>query len=170
MKCSKCGHELKENDKFCTECGEVVNKEEVKEEKETKKEDVKTEKVQTEEKRIISSMGNDTFYCVLSMICFFGGPIISGLIAYLSKGVANQLEALIGILPLAGLALCIYAKIKYPQSKFAKVLLIVYIVLIVLAIIAIVVALIACVLACRSCADSWGSMGNIFNSLWLLIK
>ena len=149
MKCSKCGKELNEEQKFCDNCGQKV--EEVKEKTEKEKEEIKEEKEVIveqvkQEKKIVSFMENDQFFCTLSLILYFGSGIIETLIAALAESIPSMrsLMALVGLCPLAAYALCIYARIKYPNSKFAKILLIVYIVLFVLGILALVLILVLC--------------------------
>ena len=168
MKCPKCGKEVNKEDKFCNECGELLvtdvtpaKKEEVKE--------TKTEEV--EEKRIISSMGNDTFFCLCSLACYFGGPLLTALFTKLSE--YTKLFSLFGritmLLPLAAYGLAIYAKVKYPKSTFAKVLLIVYIAMFVLAIIGLILIVIACAAMLRDCgnqAEGCSQMGYIFSLLF----
>jgi hypothetical protein len=163
MKCNKCGKELKENDKFCPECGQVVNeiKEEVKEE--IKKEEVKPQEPVIEEKRIVSGMKNDTFFCVLSLIFYIGGPALSKLFL-MFKSYSSIFETIANItrlFPLIGFGLVIYAKVKYPKSKFAKTLLIIYIILFAIAIVYIIIVVVACYLILKDCSNS--SLGFILN-------
>lgn len=162
MKCPKCGNETNKEDKFCRECGELLKeetKEEVKKE-EPKKEEVKEETKQenvVEEKRIISSMANDTFYCVLSLILYFGGPTLSRFFATLRDyaSVFGFFEKIFVLTPLVAFGLAVYAKVKYPKSLFAKVLLIVYICLFALALLSIIVLLVACDIMLKNCKESW---------------
>ena len=97
MKCSKCGKDINKDDKFCAECGQVVNfivkenpkddkkKDEVKnEESNMKDETTKEVNTEVEEKRIVSGMKNDTFFCVLSIICYVVGPILFRVFGMLS--------------------------------------------------------------------------------------
>ena len=153
MKCSKCGKELNKTDAFCSNCGEPVKKEE--EPKTEEKNDVIVEKV-SGEKKIVSFMENDQFFCTLSLILYFGSGLIETLIAMLVKSVPalKGLMALVGLCPLAAYALCIYARIKYPNSKFAKILLIVYIVLFALGILLAIVLIIACAAFAREILQS----------------
>ena len=131
MKCPKCGKELTENDNFCPECGEKIIREVAK----------------PEEKRIVQSMENSTFLCMISMICYFGWGIIAAIIGSIGSVFPplEVLQGLIAFLPLAGLILAIVAWAKYPKATFPKVLTIVYIVLSILAIFIIILLAASCV-------------------------
>lgn len=137
MFCSKCGKELKETDKFCNNCGTVIDNTQTNQNK--------------EEKQIISGTDNATVFCIISLILMHGLPLITWFIPYL--------KYISGIGPLAGLVLLIYTRIKYPESKFAKILLIVEIVLFALGILAVVIMIIACGSMLSSCSSS--SLGMI---------
>ncbi len=183
MKCSKCGYEINEGDKFCRECGQVVEsttpEKEVKEKtknveepKEEVKEEVKTEVTtvtnKPEEKRIVSSMANDTFFCLCSIICYIACPLLTGLFAYLDtkSDVFSPFVRIPMLLPFAAYGLAIYAKVKYPESKFAKILLIIYIVLFVLGIILMIIAVIACAIFLRDCLEGCQGLGSIISLLF----
>lgn len=165
MKCKKCGEELRSDAKFCYECGQKVdietNAQEIKEEVNNIKPVVLNE---NKEKRIVSSIKNDTFFCLLSIACYFGGPILQVLFGYLSEisKIFLVFTRVITLLPFIAYALAIYAKVKYPESKFAKILLIVYLVLFILGLIAIVIIIVSCAYMAQDCS----SMGIIFNSLF----
>jgi hypothetical protein len=106
-------------------------------------------------------MENDVFFCLLSIACYIGGPILAFILGLIENeiGVTFILSRLASLLPLAAYGLAIYAKVKYPKSQFAKVLLIIYLVIFVLAIIAVVIFIVSCLNALENC----GSMGEILN-------
>ena len=155
MFCSKCGAKIKETDKFCPQCGYVTKEDET----------TKVNNTVVEEKRYVQSMQNDTFLCMLSLIFVYGSPIVAAILTGLGRavqglaGVFGILTGLLGLCPLAGYVLCIVAKVKYPESKFAKILLIVYIVQFVLGIILVIIFIVACAAMFRDCSGS--GMGMI---------
>ena len=159
MKCSKCGHEINKEDKFCRECGQVVeNNTPIKEEK---KEEVKVEV--TTPTKPASSKDEATTLCVYSIICYVATPILTIIFQYLGERYSffALFSRVTMLLPFVAYGLAIYAKVKYPESKFAKVLLIVYIVLFVLAIVLMIVAVIACAVFLKNCLEGCNGLGNI---------
>lgn len=157
MKCIKCGKDLNVGDKFCKDCGQKVEEvtQQVENVKPTEAEVVK------EEKRIVSGMENDTFLCIISLICYFGGPIITALLGMISSKIPFMaiFNRITSLLPLFGFGLAIYTKVKYPKSTFAKVLLIVYIVLFVISLLLIFIFIVSCIKGLSECSN----MGLIFN-------
>ena len=148
MKCSKCGKELTQNDRFCPECGQKVE----------------IPVAKPEEKRIVSSMENSTFLCIISLVCYFGWPILAGIIGVIGAAIPplEILEGVVGLLPLAGFVLAIVAWAKYPKTTFPKVLVIVYIVLFILLIFLLIIFATACVSIFKEIIET----GAILN-LWL---
>ncbi len=164
MKCIKCGKELNEGDKFCRDCGqkvEDVKQSEAQNSQSQTQSQVQTQEVVKEEKRIVSSMENDTFLCIISLACYFGGPIITWLLNIISykipfMAIFNRITSL---LPLFAFGLVIYTKVKYPKSTFAKTLLIIYIVLFAISLILLFVFIVSCIKGLSECSN----IGLIFN-------
>ena len=115
--------------------------------------------------------------CIVSAI-LFGLPLItdvSGFILNLlttSELVSNILSnyssiffGLTGMFQIAGIVLMIIARVKYPQSVFAKVLMWVYIAMIILYIILMILVVIALVAICSACGEAAQSCGFIIPAL-----
>lgn len=156
MKCKNCNHELNENVNYCPECGQKVDEIKV---------EVTKKEIVNEEKRINKNMSNDTFFCVLSLLFLTVGSSLATFFYQLAEKVGSLeiLGKVFTLSPFIAFALAIYAKVKYPKSKFAKVLFIVYLVLIVLAILYIVFVVVACYFILRGCTDS--NLGYILINL-----
>ena len=152
MKCKKCGKELNKDDQFCIECGESVNE------------------ITNKEKT--NNANKDTFLCIVSIIMYICGPILARLFNTFKdySNIFGFLSRVASLLPFFAFALVIYTKVKYPKSKFATILLIIYISLFVLAVIAIIILIVACVETLKGCGEiDWEgckSMGFIINSLF----
>lgn len=71
--------------------------------------------------------------------------------------IGNIWSILATLLLIAGIALLIYVRVKYPGNKFGKVLMWIYIVLAILMIIAIIVIIIACSMAMITCGEGCAS-------------
>ena len=121
MKCKKCGKELNKDDQFCIECGESV--------KETN--------VAKNEEKMKNGMRKDTFLCIISIIMYIGGPVLAKLFTTLKdySNIFGFLSRVASLLPFFAFALVIYTKVKYPKSKFATILLIVFVVFVELTVI-----------------------------------
>ena len=150
MKCPKCGKELNEGDHFCTECG------------------TKIELPKPQEKRIVNSMENSTFLCMISIICYFGWPFVAGLIGLIGEAlpIINTLQGICGLLPIAGFILAIVAWAKYPKTTFPKVLVIVYAVLFILALILIIIIAAACTASIGTFLENCENL-EVIKALWL---
>ena len=139
MKCKSCGKEVKKDSTFCSECGTKL-----------KEDNMKVEKL-PDEKRIINSMSNGTFFCLLSLLSLFLSFFVRfAKIAYLSRCYL--------LFSLTALVLCIYARVKYPRSTFAKVLLVIYIIFIVL----IIAFIIFIIVACKNLLSGCRNIGLLF--------
>ena len=171
MNCPNCGKELNEDAKFCPDCGSKIDKKTKK--KEEKKEVVETTPV---EKQYWKGMPNDKFLCIISLICMYGTSIVGALLAWIGRaapildGLTSILTSLLGLGPIAAWVLVIYAKVHYKESKFAKVLLIIYIVQTVLAIIGIIILILACVSVVDNLGSGCGSFFEELSEIGLLIK
>ena len=145
MRCIHCDSEISDDAKFCTNCGQSVNKEEI--------------KVTSNEKQWINGINNDTFLCLASIFCAFACPTIGYGLSMLSillnnSYIIQSFSKLFYLLSQGALPLAIVAKVKYPESKFAKVLLIFYLVSAILAIIAFVILIVSCINLLQDCGNS----------------
>lgn len=109
--------------------------------------------------------------CLISMACVFVPTIVSILFLSVwdalttvrfdesSAGtlIGNIWSILATLLLIAGIALLIYVRVKYPENKFGKVLMWIYIALAILMIIAIIVIIIACSMAMITCGEGCAS-------------
>ncbi len=133
MKCEKCGNDINPNEKFCTNCGNPVPV------VEQPTPEVVTSPVPVDTNEQANRL------CIISLILYFGSSIIAGILTFLSGGnevVSNMFSGIAGLGPLAGIVLMIVARVKYPESRFAKTLMWIYIALTILGIILIVVVIV----------------------------
>ena len=147
MKCKNCGQELESNDEFCNECGQSV--------KETN--------VAKNEEKMKNGMRKDTFLCIISIIMYIGGPVLAKLFTTLKdySSVFGFLSRVAALLPFFAFALVIYTKVKYRESKFAKILLIIYLIIINLILIGITILLISCINLLSNCDETWKSIESL---------
>ena len=152
MKCEKCGNDINPNEKFCTNCGNPVPVVE-----------------QPTPEVVTSPVPVDTNYITAILtavlaILYFGSSLIAGIINFVigDSGLSNAITSLAALGPLAGIILMIVTRVKYPDNKFAKVLMWIYIIQIILAIIGFILLVAFCYVMCGSC-EELGSMGMI---LW----
>ncbi len=122
MKCIHCGGELIEGDFFCTSCGARI------ESNPTAPVTVYQQTaIPIEDKKAADRL------CITSLLLYFVGPIILMIIdAFLSvflKEATVLFTVFSFISRIAGIATMVFARIKYPDSKFAKTLMWVYIIL-----------------------------------------
>ena len=161
MFCNQCGKKLRKTDVYCPECGsknEIEGNNEAQYTNNQMPNNVQVELDKHGEKRYIKGMENDTAICILSLILMYGVPFISVILSILSVipiiGILTTIvNMLLAFAPLAALALAIYARVHYKESRFAKILLIVYIVEAVLAIIGTIIIIIGCVNVLESCGE-----------------
>lgn len=94
---------------------------------------------------------NANMLSLFSLIFGFGADTLIALIGLFLPKVKELLTNLgiVGGLPLVGLVLMIVARVKYPQNKFAKIVMWIYIVSAILTIIGIMVFFVTCLTACR---------------------
>ena len=82
--------------------------------------------------------------CIISLICTLGPTVLTTLLSML--GIPNVLRDIItysdGFLGLTGIVLMIIARVNYPQSKFAKIVMWIYIVLFIILVILLLIVLI----------------------------
>ncbi|MCQ2516492.1 MAG: hypothetical protein MJ094_06475 [Saccharofermentans sp.] len=94
-------------------------------------------------------------FMVVPMIADAGVSIINAFIsANTSANIAAPLFGFTGMFQLTAIILMIVARVKFPQSVFAKVLMWVYIALVVLAIIFTILAAILLIVACSACSET----------------
>ena len=162
MNCSQCGNKLNKTDKFCTNCGFKVGDNNNNNNEIANNNAVPNDNV---EKPIINGLRNDQALCILSLILFYVVPIINySLFMALSKNpLLNFISSILNLAPLVGIGIAIYAKVHYPKSKFAKILLIIYVVQVIIGIAALIILFVTCAYAFRGC----GSIGEIINLLFL---
>ena len=140
MYCKNCGTKLDEDDLFCTNCGTAKNdKKEVVEKVEIKN----NEMSETDTK-------NANLLCILSLIFVFAFDMIAGIITVIIPPLGELLFSISPLANLTGLVLMIVARVKYPKSTFAKILMWVYIALFILAIVATVLIVAACFYTCST--------------------
>ena len=143
MFCTNCGKELKEGDSFCTNCGKAVNN----------NNNNLNEISQTNYTNDNNVNGfNPNTACWISLFLVYGTSILSYLFYYLRIDFLYDFLYSIGKLSvLAGIGLVIYTRVKYPQNKFAKILLIIYIITIILRIILIILLIATCMSMLKDC-------------------
>ncbi len=143
MKCEKCGNDINPNEKFCTNCGNPVPV------VEQPTPEVVTSPVPVDTNEQANRL------CIISLILYFGSSLIAGIINFVigDSGLSNAITSLAALGPLAGIILMIVAKVKYPDNKFAKVLMWVYIGLTVGAIVLAIIAVVFFVALCGSLAE-----------------
>ena len=168
MNCQKCGEALTPEDRFCTNCGAQVTGtvpvttpiQQLQPQPDPGPQplQVQAAPVNPQHNVVVSSGNAQTVIvednkmannlCIISLLLRFVGPIICSAIAALLSTVSEELGSLFALIsPLCSVAsfvLVIYAVIKYPTSKFAKILLWVYIGLFIASVILIIVVVIAC--------------------------
>ena len=143
MFCEKCGKEVKKDNRYCWNCGSVLDKQKVE-----NASHISTENNQSMQSKQENKIAN--LLCILSLIFGFGSGIIEIFFLDLIKNesIVNTINNIIGIFPLIGLVLMIVARVKYPKSIFAKVLMWIYIIVISLCVTAFIVIAMACAIAC----------------------
>ena len=160
MICKKCNFNNEKDSVFCQNCGSKLEAET----KEVQKvEQVETKTVSTNIESDETRKKNATTLCVISLILMYGFPTIMGVIAAIVSSIgSNVMEYLYSILgtfesfsAIAAIVLMIVARVKYPESKFAKVLMIIYIIQVALSIIIGIIFLIACAALIASCSQSY---------------
>lgn len=124
--CNKCGAPLAEGVKFCTGCGNKI-------EQQVKK-DVTNNITSPEEDKSANKLG------IISICMYIGGPVLSYVFSFLTTiftiALDNSMASLISTLVmslgvfairLTSYVLMIIMRVKYPNNKFGKILMWVYI-------------------------------------------
>lgn len=143
--CSKCGSELPETGNFCIECGEKFRDEvEVQKVNEVNNNAVSSEVVSTTTADNIDEK-NSSFLCAVSLILMYLSFPVVLVIADFFPSSFNSFFALLGsISPLVAFVLMVIARIKYPKSTFAKILMIIYLIQLALVLILIIILVYLC--------------------------
>ena len=121
MFCEHCGKEVNPDAEVCLNCGCRI--------KNSKKQ------VTTQDDQTANTI------CIVSLVCTFAGSFIFGILGDLS-GLENFFDTLAGFSSLFGVALMVYARITYPNNKFAKVLMWIYIGLIALIVLLVILLIV----------------------------
>ena len=140
MKCSRCGEELIPGDKFCTNCGYSVG------------EVIQTNTIQPTTIPPQNAYAYDTKkanqLCIISLLLYFVAPLVLGIVGILldillkSEILTTGFTGLGSVARIAAFVIVIVARVKYPTSKFAKILLWVYIGFIIATFLLLIIALI----------------------------
>lgn len=145
MYCKNCGNKLENDDVFCTNCG--TKKDDTSDNsivEDTKKVEVNNNEMSPEDTK------NANLLCIISLILTFASDLIAGIITVVFPPLGELLMSITPLCNLAGLVLMIVARVKYPKSKFAKILMWIYIGLFIFSIVAIVLIVAACFYACST--------------------
>ncbi len=112
--------------------------------------------------------------CIVSII-LVGLPILSDILSFVFSYafyagtdlfeevpyLTNILYGTTGLMWVSGIVLMIIARVKYPQSLFAKVLMWVYIALFIISVVLMIIAIIALAVLCSACIEMCRGMGFI---------
>lgn len=135
MFCIKCGKEIREGNQFCIYCGTPIGGSPI------PKEPISPVKEENKEAQKL---------CIASLICMYAGSTISAVLSFIVPVLAPLFGTCAGLSPIAAIVLMIMARIKYPNNKFAKILMWVYIAQIILAILLFIIIVVACYYTCST--------------------
>lgn len=146
MFCKNCGKKANDNDKFCTNCGAKLSNTNENKGNNNKK------SLTNDENNIANILSISSFF-----IMIFGLPIICFIDAIIPqiKNITNSIKV---FLPEIALILLIYTRVKYPQNKLSKILLIIYIVFYIIVILSIVIFFIIIGIKCYGCGANFGQI------------
>ena len=155
MKCEHCGIALTPEDLFCTNCGVPRNQNTTPNEQiqyvqpQVQYVQAPGEKVYTKED---DKMANQL--CIYSLLLQYVAPLVIGVIAGVFSVIAEELGYVVSsvslLCPLAAFVLMVVARVKYPQNRFAKILMWIYIVTIGLSLLIFIFIVAACVMCAVS--------------------
>lgn len=118
MKCSKCGAEIVEGDIFCTGCGMPLGK-------------TNNAAIYQDPTSRIDEKKKANNLCILSLLLYFASPIVLTMLDIFFSIIIKEATVVFSLLILmariAGIVIMVVARIKYPNSTFAKVLMWIYI-------------------------------------------
>lgn len=150
MKCAKCGEELKQGNRFCTNCGTSI----------VPGTPVNTLNYATAasygQNKVVNVVAEDenkkaNRLCVYSLLCYFVGPIIFAILSVLLnlifQGLGTFLSLGSTISKIAAYVFIGMARVKYPRNTFSKVLMWVYIALFLLGLLLAIVIVVILVFA-----------------------
>lgn len=150
MYCKKCGKPLEQEENFCTYCG-TPRSTAVQQPIPTNPQVMNNQgKVKSGKEFTPEDQNSANILCYLSLILTFGVDGILWLANSKASPLGDSLTNLVPFLNLVGFVLIIIARVKYPQSKFAKILLWIYVILSILGILAIVLIIATCMYACSN--------------------
>lgn len=125
MYCINCGKKLNDSDKFCSTCGAKVI-------------------LRDDSKYSLESKATPNLLCVIAIILFTFCP-------FLFNSIANWnpiFESFTAFCPMSGLAILIYVRLRYPNNRIAKILLILFSILFILFLLFIIFILVSCFISC----------------------
>ena len=104
---------------------------------------------------------NERLLCIIALVLlliplpalFFITDAISIFSEKAPEHLYNITYSLLILCPLAGIVLMIIARVKYPQSRFAKVVMWIYIVTVSISVILTIIAIVSCMIACNECVN-----------------
>ena len=120
MKCSRCGQEIVPGDSFCTCCGLAIP-------------NAQQPTPVPVQKPIANDNQKANQLCIFSLLLYLAAPFVLGILGiFISAIFKNETidigTSLLGVIArIAAIVMVIVARVKYPTSKFAKVLLWIYI-------------------------------------------
>ena len=137
MKCNQCGYMNVPGAKCCSNCGAILDMNAIMEENKNKK------------------MAN--ILCGVSIACTcFPGMIESAIEnLQIQSAPLALISLLMDVIPVVGIAILVYVRVKYPTNTFGKVLMWLYIIGFIILMVLFATSIIACGIALRSC----GSIG-----------
>lgn len=155
MFCTNCGNKLLPNAKFCTKCGKqvIVNQSVDSYSQNIQENDYQFVDIPQESIEEINEKKKVKNLCIWSLLFGFLFPRCMFLVPDSTPG--EIISTISGLCSLAGLVLMVVARIKYPNSKFAKVVMWIYILSFILYVIFMIFIIVLCYETLRSC----GNMG-----------
>ena len=125
MYCAKCGTLLVSGNRFCTNCGSPIPQ-------------LGTSVPSGEYVSVVSQSDENNkkanILCIVSLVLYFLGPIVFNIILSAINFILEDISFFALLIPsisprLIAFILMIVARIKYPDSKFAKALMWIYVIL-----------------------------------------